>query len=190
MARPPRHRLSTVALVLSMAFLVNSCLLSALPGAVGAVMDSSRTAVASARHADSASPQGAHVVGDVRACHRNARSVTSLPAPLVSFETPYVPGSCDPMRLLPVQAWRMFACVRWREGGDTANQPNGAGMYQFTNRATWDEFRGSFAEVPSHATPLQQDIVAYRAWKAEQFLPWNGDPCLGSVRQYGKWGWY
>jgi hypothetical protein len=126
----------------------------------------------------------------VHACHRNTRSVRSLPAPLVGFETRYVPGSCDPMHLLPKQAWRMFACVRWREGGDTANQPNGAGMYQFTNRATWNEFRGHFAEVPSDATALQQDIVAYRAWRAEQFLPWNGDPCLGSVRQYGKWGWY
>ena len=124
------------------------------------------------------------------ACQPNTRSVAALPAPLVSFEAPYVPGPCDPMRLLPKQARRMFACVRWREGGDLADQPNGAGMYQFTNRATWDEFRGSFAEVPSEATALQQDIVAYRAWKTEQFFPWNGDPCLGSVRQYGKWGWY
>ena len=94
------------------------------------------------------------------------------------------------MHLLPKQAWRLFVCVRWREGGDMANQPNGAGMYQFTNRATWDEFRGSFPEVPSEATPLEQDIVAYRVWKTEQFLPWNGDPCLGAVHQLGKWGWY
>jgi muramidase (phage lysozyme) len=84
----------------------------------------------------------------------------------------------------------MFECVRWREGGDTADQPNGAGMYQFTNRATWDEFRGRFPQVPSEATPLEQDIVAYRAWRTEQFLPWNGDPCLGAVHEYGRWGWY
>ena len=123
-------------------------------------------------------------------CRRNVRSVSVLPTPLVSYETPYVPGPCDPMRLLPKEARRLFACVRWREGGDMANQPNGAGMYQFTNRATWDEFKGSFPEVPSQATPFEQDVVAYRAWKAEQFLPWNGDPCLGSVHQLGRWGWY
>ena len=139
-----------------------------------------------------ATERPSHVASSGRphVCQRSARSVSSLPAPLVTFEVPYVPGTCDPMHLLPKQAWRMFACVRWREGGDTANQPNGAGMYQFTNRATWDEFKGRFAPVPSDATALQQDIVAYRAWRAEQFLPWNGDPCLGSVRQYGKWGWY
>ena len=125
-----------------------------------------------------------------RGCPRNARNVSLLPAPRVTFEAPYVPRTCDPMHLLPKQAWRLFACVRWREGGDMANQPNGAGMYQFTNRATWDEFRGAFPEVPSEATALEQDIVAYRVWRTEQFLPWNGDPCLGSVHQLGKWGWY
>jgi hypothetical protein len=123
-------------------------------------------------------------------CRTSARNVPALPQPLVSFEAPYVPGRCDPMRLLPKQARRLFACVRWREGGDTPDEPNGAGMYQFTNRATWDEFRGRFPEVPSEATALQQDIVAYRAWRTEQFLPWNGDPCVGTVHEYGKWGWY
>jgi hypothetical protein len=123
-------------------------------------------------------------------CGWKLRSVRSLPVPLVNYQAPYVPGRCDPMRRLPKQAWRLFECVRWHEGGDTPDEPNGAGMYQFTNRATWDEFRGRFPDVPSDATPLEQDIVAYRAWKTEQFLPWNGDPCLGSVHQYGKWGWY
>jgi hypothetical protein len=123
-------------------------------------------------------------------CKWKPRDVTKLPVPRVNFETPYVPGRCDPLRRLPRQAWQMFQCVRWREGGDLADQPNGAGMYQFTNRGTWDEFKGRFPETPSDATPLEQDIVAYRVWKTEQFLPWNGDPCLGSVHEYGKWGWY
>jgi hypothetical protein len=94
------------------------------------------------------------------------------------------------MHLLPKQAWRLFACIRWREGGDNPHESNGAGMYQFTSRSTWNEFRGSFSKVPSRATALEQDIVAYRAWKTEQFFPWNGDPCLGAVHQIGKWGWY
>jgi hypothetical protein len=185
--RRPDHPQSTVAIVLSIVFLMNS-LLFAVPGAGASEHGRAHQRAESSDARSRPSAAAAH--RRVHACHRNTRSVRSLPAPLVGFETPYVPGSCDPMHLLPKQAWRMFACVRWREGGDTANQPNGAGMYQFTNRATWNEFRGRFAEVPSDATALQQDIVAYRAWKAEQFLPWNGDPCLGSVRQYGKWGWY
>jgi hypothetical protein len=170
--------------VLSVICLLNSCLL-AVPHGSGAIVSRAATfeAVKVKRHP-------AHVPPSVPRCRRSVRSVPALPAPRATFEAPYVPRGCDPMRLLPKQAWRMFACVRWREGGDTPNQPNGAGMYQFTNRATWNEFRGKFAAVPSNATALEQDIVAYRAWKTEQFLPWNGDPCLGSVRQYGKWGWY
>jgi hypothetical protein len=137
-----------------------------------------------------ASTHAAAAVHGAPRCSWKPRDVKVLPTPRVGFEAPYVPGRCDPLRRLPRQAWKMFACVRWREGGDLANQPNGAGMYQFTNRATWDEFKGTFPEVPSDATPLEQDIVAYRVWKTEQFLPWNGDPCLGSVHEYGKWGWY
>lgn len=171
-----------VASSLAIVCLLNSLLL-VWPHNAGAVAGRpTRTDAAVLRHHALSRPP--------HACPRSARSISSLPAPLVSFDTPYVPGACDPLRTLPKQAFRMFACVRWREGGDTPDQPNGAGMYQFTNRATWNEFRGRFSEVPSDATALQQDIVAYRAWRAEQFLPWNGDPCLGSVRQYGKWGWY
>lgn len=167
--------------VLSVICLLNSCLLAVPQQTVGASVKTASTPHAAKRHPRAAvTPR----------CQRSVRSVHGLPAPLVNFEAPYEPSACDPMHLLPKQAWRMFACVRWREGGDTANQPNGAGMYQFTNRATWNEFRGNFAKVPSDATALQQDIVAYRAWKTEQFFPWNGDPCLGSVHQYGKWGWY
>jgi hypothetical protein len=152
-----------------------------------------RTDVAGAavvRTKDSAVQHATQPARAPHACTWKLRSVKTLPLPRVNYQTPYVPGRCDPMRRLPKQAWRLFECVRWREGGDTADQPNGAGMYQFTNRATWDEFKGRFPDVPSDATPLEQDIVAYRAWKTEQFLPWNGDPCLGSVHQYGKWGWY
>lgn len=182
MTRRLEHPLMDIASVLAILCLLSSCLL-AWPQRAGAVADAPAH-VAAVRPTRDASSRRAHL------CRQSARSVSSLPAPLVSFATPYVPGTCDPMRRLPEQVRRLFACVRWREGGDTPNQPNGAGMYQFTNRATWNEFKGRFPEVPSHATALQQDIVAYRAWKAEQFLPWNGDPCLGSVRQLGKWGWY
>lgn len=163
-----------VAALLATACLVNTFLFVAPNGATAAVR------------------RPAHVATKPRArtCHRDIRSVAELPRPRVGFEAPYVPSACDPLRLLPKQAYRLFACVRWHEGGDNPSEPNGAGMYQFTNRATWNEFRGSFPKVPSHATALEQDIVAYRTWRTEQFLPWDGDPCLGSERQYGKWGWY
>lgn len=161
-----------------------SCLQYVWPRDAGAVPARAHAAPAVKR------PRHAPARRRVPECRPNTRSVASLPAPLVSFVSPYRPGRCDPMHLLPVQARRMFACVRWREGGDTPNESNGAGMYQFTNRATWNEFRGAFPEVPSDATALQQDIVAYRVWKVEQFFPWNGDPCLGQLQQYGKWGWY
>lgn len=171
--------------VLSVVCLLNSCLLAMPEHSAGAVMRSWQMQPNARPHTER------HVLrATPRRCERSTRSVNVLPAPLVGFEAPYAPSACDPLRLLPKQAWRMFACVRWREGGDTPDQPNGAGMYQFTNRATWNEFRGNFAEVPSDATALQQDVVAYRAWKTEQFLPWNGDPCLGAVHQIGKWGWY
>lgn len=182
MTRPYVRPKTYVTFLLAIIWLLSSCLF-VWPHAVEA---------ASTRSTPVTIDRPRHIAPSRRAdvCDPNTRSVASLPAPLVTFEAPYVPRMCDPMHLLPKQAWRMFVCVRWREGGDTPDQPNGAGMYQFTNRDTWNEFRGRFPEVPSHATALQQDIVAYRAWKAEQFLPWNGDPCLGPVHQYGKWGWY
>ena len=181
MTRPHPRPINYVASLLAIVCLLSSWLVL-WPRHAGAVVDAPAR-VAAVR-------SGHHTSRPARACRPNPRSVGALPAPLVSFDAPYVPGACDPMHTLPKQAFRMFACVRWREGGDTPNEPNGAGMYQFTNRATWNEFRGRFPEVPSRATALEQDIVAYRAWKTEQFLPWNGDPCLGSVREYGKWGWY
>jgi len=113
----------------------------------------------------------------------------------MSYEQPYTPPAGDPIYTLPKQAQVLAACVRWREGGDTANQPNGAGTYQYTNESLWIEFGGQqFATDASGATALEQDIVFVRTFRVEQFLPWNTDPCIGNVfvlyHDGHDWGWF
>ena len=121
------------------------------------------------------------------------RWIPGLPAPAVSYKMHYVPPKNDPMHRLMAQAWRMFACIRWREDGDQPHERNSAGsagMYQFQD-ATWRQYGGArFAPQANLATAAEQDVVAVRVFRAEQFYPWDGDPCVGAVRQYGKWGWW
>jgi hypothetical protein len=113
----------------------------------------------------------------------------------VSFEQPYVPPRGDPIYTLPRQAQVLAACVRWREGGDTANQPNLAGMYQYMNETLWLTYGGGrFSYWPSGATAEQQDVVFVATWLAEQFYPWVGDPCIGALQWIthngAAYGWY
>ena len=125
----------------------------------------------------------------------HSRNVSELPAPLIRYQVQYVPPQCDPMHKLFKQAWRVFACIRWHESGDrVASDPRGSygstGLYQF-EPGTWDAYGGQqFAEFAWEATAFQQDRVAYRVFKAEQFLPWINDPCVGSLAWLGRFGWW
>ena len=128
-----------------------------------------------------------------RGCEWHSADLRFLPSPEASYEVHYVPPRCDPLHKLPKQAWRMLACVRWREAGDQPTERNSAGsagFYQFQD-GTWLAFGGGqFAPQAQLATPVEQDRVAYRAYRAEQFYPWRGDPCLNSISFNHTWGWW
>lgn len=117
------------------------------------------------------------------------RQRLAVPGPLASYEVT-VRFGCS-LSTLPVPERAVAECIAWAESRDHVHEAP-AGLFQFTDRQTWDEFARGWARrwpVPSQAPLSVQARVLVRAWRVEQWKPWDTDPCVGTVAEDGRYGW-
>ena len=123
---------------------------------------------------------------------RADRQSWPVAGPAVAYTALHL-GVCNAIiRSLPAPERQVAVCIAWAESRDHAFEAGGGyGLFQF-EPVTWTEFARSWANRWPLANQAPIDIqsrVLVRAWKAEQWNPWEGDPCVGHLTFGSKFGW-